>query len=248
VWKVADAQAQQTLEAFQAEVTRLQGLVERYENLEKAGLDGILQTGMAAVALPLEGVELGAKGLKKGLELIEQALRSLQGVLPTGQDAVLWLEGRVSALANGIQRLEAGLARALDKATDNRVADSLKDLINLVLDKLPFGLGDKIRAALDGVVNLVSSLDELLEGVNTRVLDPLRTTWFSTVEGQGVGETFFMPLVEHVLDPLEAHLEELATLTGTWQQKLAAPAQQALDERAKVREDIARYKREQGLR
>jgi chorismate mutase len=62
-----------------------------------------------------------------------------------------------------------------------------------------------------------------------------------------LGAALVNPLIEHILDPLEAHLEDLATLADTWQRKLVAPTQEALEERAQVREEIARYKTTHGL-
>lgn len=247
VWKVADAQAQAAAAAAQAEMNRLKGLVERYEALEKVGLDGILETGMAAVALPLGAVEAGAKVLRKGLDLFEGALRSAEEALPTARESILWLEERVAALAGAVSRLEAGLAQALDKLADNAVVERLRELVGTVLDKLPFGLGDKVRAAFDGLVDLATGADELLLGVNDRLLDPMRDRWFSEEEGKGLAGSLIDPLVEHVLDPLEAHLADLAGLADAWQQKMLAPAQRALEERAQGRLEIERYRQEHGL-
>jgi len=247
VWKMDDARLLAAQEAAEAEIARLRGLVDLYERLEKVGLDAILQTGMAAVALPLEAVELGARALKSGLELVEKALRSLEEALPSAQESLLWLEGRVSALAEGIEKLETAIGRALDRAAGTPIGQAVSDFANLILDNLPFGLGDKIRAVLDGLVGLVTGVDELIEGINTHLLEPLRQKWFSTEKGQGVNGALVDPLVEHVLDPLEAHLADLAVLTDAWQQKLVAPARQALEERSRVREEIARYRQEHGL-
>ncbi len=247
VWKITDAEWQAAKEAAEAEVARLRGLVDLYEKLEKIGLDAILQTGMVAVTLPLEAVELGAKVLKGGLEVVEKALRSVEEALPTAQESLLWLESRVLALADGLGKLETTIGQALDKAANTPLGQAVKDFANLILDNLPFGLGDKIRGVLDGFVSLVTGVDDLVKGINTHLLEPLRQKWFSAEEGQGVGATLLEPLVEHILDPLEAHLGDLAALTDAWQQKLAAPTQQALAERSKVREEIARYKQEHGL-
>jgi hypothetical protein len=96
-------------------------------------------------------------------------------------------------------------------------------------------------------VAFVVSVDELVLGLNTVLLEPMRETWFASTEGEGIGATLIDPLVEQVLDPLESHLGDLAALADTWQQKLMAPTQQALAERAQVREEIARYKTEHGF-
>jgi hypothetical protein len=247
VWNMADAETQVAIETADAEIARLQGLVDLYEDLEKVGLDAILQTGMAAMALPLQAVELGAKALKGGLEAIEEALISLEEALPSARESILWLESQVSAVADGIEKLETALAAALQKAADNPVAEALADFAAMVLDNLPFGLGDRIREVLDGLVGLVTSVDELVEGINTRLLEPLRANWFSDEDGEGLGAAIVDPVIEHVLDPLEAHLADLVTLADTWQAKLVEPSQQALAERVQIREEIAQYKSDHGF-
>ena len=117
----------------------------------------------------------------------------------------------------------------------------------MVLDNLPFGLGDGIRGVLDGVVDVVTGVDDLIAGINTQVLEPLSKEWFSAEDGQGLGASLVRPLVEHLLDPLEEHLGSLATLADSWQGNLRAPTQQALEQRAKIRENIGRYKQDHGL-
>jgi hypothetical protein len=247
VWNVADTQAQTELAAAQAEIERLQGLVGLYESLEGVGLDGILAAGMKALGLPLSAVEVGAKLLKSGLDLIEETLLSLEEALPTAEESILWLESQVSTVAEGIEKIETALGQALDKATDNAVAETLEEFANMILDNLPFGLGDKIRDVLTGLVTLVTSVDELVKGINSKLLEPLRQNWFSSEDGQGLGGTFVSPLVENILDPLEAHLEDLATLSDTWQQELATPAEKAMAEREKIRQEIAQYRTDNGF-
>jgi hypothetical protein len=117
----------------------------------------------------------------------------------------------------------------------------------MVLDYLPFGLGDRIRGVLDGLVEVVTGVDELVAGVNTHLLEPLDAKWFSEEEEAGLSATLVNPLVERVLDPLEAHLGDLAALTDTWQAKLMAPTQEALAERARIRGQIAQYKRDHDM-
>ena len=229
------------------ELARVLGLVELYEELEKVGLDRILEVGMSALALPMAAVEAGAKALKAGLDWAEDALQAVVDAVPSAHEGLVWLKTQVSAVADGIEKLEAGIGKALDKVTDNPVGEALKDFSGKVLDSLPFGLGDKFRDALDGLVGLVTSVDELIEGINTHLLEPLEEKWFSEEDGKGVGGTFLDPLVNNVFDPLQAHLEDLAVLADDWQDKLVEPSKVALTERAEIREQIARYKDEYGL-
>jgi hypothetical protein len=244
VWKIMDANRQAELQAAQREIDRLRGLVKLYEELDKTGLDAILQAGMAALALPLEGVQRGALLLKSGLDLVEGSLLSFSESLPSAQAAMLWLEDRVSDLAGAIGRLEQSIGRALERAGENPVVQALEDLVNLVLDKLPLGLGSRFRGALEAVVEVMTTVDDTLTGINSSVLEPLREKWFSTQEGKGVGAALIDPLVRYLLDPLEAHLANLASLADAWQAKLVVPARAALEQRAKVRESITQYKAE----
>jgi hypothetical protein len=258
VWKVGDAElvaakdkAEAALLASQgaaaAELARLQGLVDLYEGLEKIGLDAILETGMMALSVPLAALEAGAEGLKEGLDWAEGALVSLAEALPTARESMLWLEGQVSGLADGVEKLEMALTQAVEKVGDTRVGEVLGDFAAMILDNLPFGLGDKIRGVLEGLVGLITGLDGFIAGINSRLLDPLRAKWFSAEDGEGVQASLVNPLVEHILDPLEEHLGNLAMLLDTWQQKLMAPTRTALEERATVRENIAKYKQEHGF-
>jgi len=229
------------------ELAKLLGLLDLYQELDKIDLDGIIEKGLAAAALSLAALEAGARALKSGLEWAERALLAVAEAIPTAEEALLWLEARVSALADAIESLENSVALALERATDNAVGEAVKEFVTKILDALPFGLGDKFRAALDGLVTLVTSVDDLVEGINTKLLEPLRENWFSGEEDGGVSGTFFDPLVIKILDPMEEHLDNLAALADTWQTELATPAQQAITTRASLRAEIDRYKEEYGL-
>lgn len=243
----ADLDLKTLAENAAEEAARLLGLLDLYEELDNIGLDGILEKGLAAVALPLGAIEAGARALKRGLEWAENALQTVAEAIPTAQESLLWLEGRVSALADAIEKLESGVAQALDKATDNALGEAVKEFTAKVLDALPFHLGDRFRAALAGLVMLVTSVDDLIEGINTRLLEPLRKNWFSDEDNEGVRGTFFDPLVVKILDPLEEHLDSLAALANAWHSELATPTQQAMAGRARLRAEIDRYKEEYGI-
>lgn len=240
VWMVGDRQADRAKAAANDEIARLQGLVDLYEKLDGVGLDAIVQGGMAAVGLLFGGLELGANGLKSGLERVEKALLSLEKTFPIIRAGVEWVEKGVSALAGGIDALQSTLGRVVDKASP--ITEALGDFASFILDKLPFGIGDQVRSVMETLSNLVGGIPELIEGINTHLLEPLRQDWFSTEEGKGLDDTLLKPLVEHVFDPLEALLGDLAGLIDTWQQKLVAPSQRAIEERAMLRDQIAQYR------
>ncbi len=228
-----------------AEALKLKGLLALYENLEKIGLDAIVSTGVAAVGLLLEGVESGSLAIKAGLDTVEKLLLDFEEAFPTIRAGIEWTEGVVSAFADKLQALEDAIERVLEKAQP--ITEALGSFFNFVLDLLPFGYGDKIRVTLDRIDDIVTSIPEAVEGINTKLLEPLRRDWFSEEEGKGLKAGLIDPIVTGLLDPLEAFLGKLAEMVGGWEEKLAAPAQKAIKERDAIREQIARYKAEEGL-
>jgi enoyl reductase-like protein len=202
---------------------------------------------MVAMALPLEAVEAGARLLKQGLEWAEGGLLALAEALPTARESLAWLQRQVSTLAVAIETLQGAIGRALDRAMDNPIGQGLQDFSAWVLDHMPFGLGERISQVLDGLVTVITGVDEMVEGINTHLLDPLDRKWFSASEDEGLNASLVNPLITRVLDPLEAHLEDLSTLADTWQAKLMAPADEALAERAMIRSKISRYKTDHNI-
>jgi hypothetical protein len=228
-----------------AEALKLKGLLALYENLEKVGLDAIVSTGVAAVGLLLESVESGSLAIKAGLDTVEGLLLDFEAAFPTIRAGIKWTGGVVSTFADKLQALEDAIEGVLEKAEP--ITEALGSFFNFVLDLLPFGYGDKIRVALDRIDDIVTSIPEAVEGVSTKLLEPLRRDWFSEEEGKGLKAGLIDPIVTGLLDPLEAFLGKLAELVGSWEEKLAGPIQEAVSERDAIREQIARYKAEEGL-
>lgn len=228
-----------------AEALKLKGLLALYENLEKIGLDAIASAGVAAVGLLLEGVETGSLAIKTGLDTVEGLLLDFEAAFPTIRAGIEWTEGVVSAFADKLQALEDAIEGVLEKAQP--ITEALGNFFNFVLDLLPSGYGDKIRNTLDRIDDIVTSAPEAVEGINTKLLEPLRRDWFSEEEGKGLQGDLIDPIVTQLLDPLEAFLGKLAELVGSWEEKLAGPIQKAISERDAIREQIARYRAEEGL-
>jgi hypothetical protein len=227
------------------EALKLKGLLALYENLEKIGLDAIVSTGVAAVGLLLNGVESGSLAIKAGLDTVERLLLDFEAAFPGIRASIEWTEGMVSAFADKLQALEDAIEGVLEKAQP--ITEALGGFFDFVLDLLPFGYGDKVRATLNRIDDIVTSIPEAVEGINAKLLEPLRRDWFSDEEGKGLKGGLIDPIVTGLLDPLEAFLGKLAELVGGWEEKLASPVQKAISERNAIREQIARYKAEEGL-
>jgi hypothetical protein len=228
-----------------AEALKLKGLLALYENLERIGLDAIVSTGVAALGLLLEGVEAGSLAIKAGLDTVEGLLLDFEEAFPTIRAGIEWTEGVVSAFADKLQALEDAIEGVLEKAQP--ITEALGSFFNFVLDLLPFGYGDRVRVTLDRIDDIVTSIPEAVEGINTKLLEPLRRDWFSKEEDRGLKAGLINPIVTGLLDPLEAFLGKLAELMDSWEEKLVGPVQKAISERDAIREQIARYKTEEGL-
>lgn len=227
------------------EALKLRGLLALYESLEEIGLDAIVSTGVAAVGLLLGGVETGSLAIKAGLDTVERLLLDFEAAFPGIQAGIQWTEGVISAFADKLQALEDAIEGVLEKAQP--ITEALGSFFNFVLDLLPFGYGDKIRVALNHIDDIVTSIPEAVEGINTRLLEPLRRDWFSEEEGKGLKAGLIEPIVTGLLDPLEAFLGKLAELVDSWEEKLAGPIQKAISKRDTIREQIAHYRAEEGL-
>jgi hypothetical protein len=210
-----------------------------------AELDAIVSAGMAAVGTLLRGVETGSLALKAGLDTVEELLLDFEGAFPAIRDGIEWTEGVISTLADRLQALEDAIERVLERAEP--ITEALGSFFDSVLDLLPFGYGDRIRAILDRLGDLVTSIPETIEGINTRLLQRLRQDWFSEEEGKGLKAGLIDPIVTRLLDPLQAFLGKVADLVGGWEDKLVKPAENAISERNAIRGEITRYKAEAGL-
>ena len=228
-----------------ARALKLKDLLGLYEKLESIQLDAIVSAGMAAVAALLKGVETGSLALKAGLDTAEELLLDFEGALPAIRDGIVWTEGVISGLADRLQAVEDTIEEVLEKAEP--ITDALSSFSDFVLDRLPFGIGDKIRAILDHIGDLITSIPEAIEGINTRLLERLRQDWFSEEEGKGLKARLIEPFVTKLLDPLEAFLQKVAELVGKCEERLAGPVENAISERNTIRDEIARYRAGAGL-
>jgi len=240
-WKTGTAAGRTAAELeAAARALKLKELLGLYEKLENIQLDAIVSAGMAAVGTLLKGVEAGSLALKAGLDAVEGLLLDFEGVFPTIRAGIEWTERVISTLADRLQALEDTLEGVVEKAQP--ITESLGSFFDSVLDLLPFGYGDRIRAILDRLGDLVTNIPETVEGVNTNLLEPLRSDWFSEEAGKGLKASLVDPIVTRLLDPLEAFLGRLSELVGGWEEKLVKPVGEAISERDTIRTEIAQYK------
>jgi hypothetical protein len=231
--------------ASEAEIAKLKGLVTLYETLEQVGLDAIAALGIGAVGGLLQGMEGGVRLLEKGAQEVENALKGFTALFPAIREGITWAEGLVSSLSDKLVQLQAAIGSAVDSAKP--LTDALGDFFNFVLGLLPGDVQKSIRDTLARIEAVITSIPEAVEGLNNRLLAPLRQNWFSDESARNLETTLVAPITTGLLDPLEKHLTDLANLLDQWETGLAKPVQAALDQRQTIRQQITRYRQEHGL-
>jgi hypothetical protein len=233
------------VEKLNTQVVTLKGLVALYETLERVGLDAIAELGISTVTGLLKGVESGALLLERGVQGVEDALKSFTDLFPTIRDGIAWAESLVSSLSDKLARLEETIGSVVDRASP--LTDALGEFFNFLLGLLPDSIEKSVRDTLARIEAVITSIPEAVEGLNTHLLTPLRENWFGDEAARKLETTLIDPITTGLLDPLEAHLLALADLLDQWEANLAQPVHKALEERKTIREQIARYRQEHNM-
>jgi hypothetical protein len=231
--------------AAEAEVTKLKGLVTLYEALEGVGLDAIAALGIGTVGGLLHGLEGGVRLLEKGTQEVESALKGFTALFPIIREGITWAEGLVSSLSDKLVQLQAAIGSAVTGAKP--LTDAMGDFFNFVLGLLPADVQKSVRDTLARIQAVITSIPDAVEGLNNRLLAPLRQNWFSDESASNLETTLVAPITTGLLDPLQKHLADLAGLLDQWETGLAKPVQAALDQRQTIREQITHYRQEHGL-
>ncbi len=226
-------------------IVRLQDLLALYERLEKVSLDDAVKLGMAAVGLVIRALREGAKILRAGLDIADVALTATETALAKLQEGFELVEELVNQLAKRVEALWALLVEVTGVAIP--LAQSVGTFFKNILQKIPFGVGAKIKQAIEWIEALVAQLPDALAHIKARLLAPLRAEWLGTTPGSSLQTRLISPLRGQVLDPARQLVAEIEDLGVKWEIQMEKPVQAALQERAAIRAQIARYKREQHL-
>lgn len=195
----------QQYEDMTARLATCERLLALYITLENTGLDNLLNnqlgiteeavTGVTSLRLKLAADVLDARALLERFENQE---------IPRMRESVDWLQNQLDSVAVGLQQLENALAPSGDTLT------GIRDFMDALLAALPLGLGTDLRAGLQAIGLILSSIPELVAQANDLVIDPMRL-WVGGESGGGLGDTLVRPL----RDGLVTTAEQTATASGT---------------------------------
>ncbi|MEP7286486.1 MAG: hypothetical protein ABI947_12030 [Chloroflexota bacterium] len=231
----------QQLTALQSSNDHAQGLLDLYNQLESTNLDEIVAGALAALGIPILAIETVRTALSAGVVLAVRILQSIEEQMPLIAAGIDWLNDQVALLSTSIQSLQ----QALQVSANTPVAKAVTDFISSVLDLLPFGIGQDVKTALKAMGEVVAKLPDFLNNVSVRLIGPARAWIVSGGEG-GLHDLLLRPMREQVLSPAQQMVANAENLNSVYNSQLAQPAQNALDQRARIRIEIT--KKAQALR
>ncbi len=217
------------------DMLKLRALVALYEELEKAGLDTIVAGALQAVGASLDLAKNVAAGVSTGIKAVDAAVANFERLFPLARQAVRLVEGLVSALAKAVRDVQQALNDVT--GTVRPMTDAIGSFFSDLLDKIPFGVGANVKALINNIVALITSLPAFIENVNTQLIAPLRTDWFSDDDTKGLKGNLLEPVRKNLLQPADALVTQTGKVADDWQ-KTVTPINRALAQRADVRKQI----------
>jgi hypothetical protein len=230
---------------LRAELDRLRGLVVLYESLEKVGVDAVIAAGMNVVRGLLDTTRSGLAGLANGVSIIENLLAGFQSTFGVIRDGLTAVENSVKILANLIGDAQKFVGDVTSPVKP--LAIQLKDFFDSLISKIPFGVGDNFKRAIDSLVTLLTEIPNSILVVNSQLIEPLRANWFSDSNAKNLQGALIDPITKNVLEPAKAQLKNFDQTLAQWEKDFRLPVQKALDQRADIRQQITDYKKKNGM-
>jgi hypothetical protein len=209
------------------------GLIDLYKQLEGIGVDQVINAALASLGTTLLAIDTVKIALNGGIALTARVLQGVEDQLPLISAGIAWLEEQVSKLMIGIRAFQTAMAVSTNTPTTKAISDFMSQL----LDMLPFGVGQNIKAGLQALGDVLNHLPELLSNVSVMVLEPLRV-WIGSNGQGGLRDSLLRPLREQLLAPAQQIVANAENLNTVYNTQVAQPVQNALDQRAKIRGEI----------
>lgn len=220
------------------------GLVSLYEELDNVGVDTVVQQGMEELGNLVAALRPLVPQVRAGVEWAQAFVEEVDQALAVVDRGLAALETIVSRLADSLESLERSLAEAGERT--GPLGKRVGGFFRALLERLPFGLGDRLLAVLDRIQATLSALPESVAAINTEVIEPLRRRYFPR-EGENVRVRLTDTLATSLFDPLLALLDHTEQLLTRWEEALAAPATERLAKLEQARRAVFAYRRAQGL-
>lgn len=218
------------------------GLLGLYEQLDQTNLDEALQQGMANVEGMFSSFINNLPSVREGLEAGQQALAELESQIPLVESGRQWLLQHLIKLTDYYTVAEAILQTAVEQI--GSFLEMVLAWFQGVLKWLPFGLGDKAAQVTQALTDLLTETPNTISGLRVNVSQPL-DLWLAEEEGQKrIHSRLIVPVRERAIRPANEAMVQAEELQTTYQRVLVVPAQNALQTRHLLREQISQYRAE----
>lgn len=231
--------------AYELEIQKLRALVALYEQLDKIGLDAILGTAMSAVRAALETLKAGVRTLRAGVDAVEAAIKNFQSALDSLRNAANGISILLGDLQQKARSAEGPIVAVIGVALP--LAESIRGFFSTLLSKVPLPIPNEFTRTADALVDLIRTTPTTIETISSRLLAPLRDLFFPISGNASIKTNLFDPITKNILDPLKNFLNDVEKLLDTWEKSFTAPVTDALDQRRKVRAQIADYRRQNSV-
>lgn len=226
---------QTQLDAALAQLNDAKSLDGLWQALDDVGLDSITQGALTVLGGALTAVVQIMATVQSGLTVGQSALQTFLKALPSPAAGIKWLQTQLSALSSDLDWLSDQVEQAVQPVQP--LAEQISQFVLWVLERLPFGAGDRARAGLEAMQTVIGNLPDLINGTNTSVLNPL-AGWFGDDKKRNLTGTLVDPLQTRVITPTKDFAAKVSAFKTSFDQDFATPAQAALDQRAQIRQQI----------
>lgn len=240
----AQSAAEIELAQARARLEKYAHLIALYEQLEKVGIDTIVATGMNILRGALDALRAGIQSVRAGIATVENALKNFLTLLDTLRSPADVVARVLTDLTQKFQVAESIIKTVL--GTTQPLAEAIGGFFNALLQKIPI-VGEEIRRATNALSELVRVIPTVIDAVLNQLLKPLRENFFPTTGDPKVKVDLVVPTQTRLLEPLKKFLDDVETALARWENDFVKPVQAALDERAKIRKQIAEVYRDIGL-
>jgi hypothetical protein len=230
--------------ALEGRIASQKEVIELYEKLDQVDLDSQVAHGIAAVGALLGGLQSVVGGLGEAIDAARSALTEFRSNFPSLQAGFQWVHASLNVLSQRLLSLENAVTEALE--LPGPITETMGGFLAEVLDQLPETAREQLRAGVERMGEFVTSVPPLIEGLHTRILEPM-DGWFSSSAADGLDNWIVEPLLTGVLDPAHEAAERVHGLATAWEGQLVEPVQEAIRRRSEMREEIVRLRQEYGV-
>jgi len=239
----AQSAAEAELAKTRARLAKYEQAIALYEQLEKVGIDTLLATGMNIVRGAFDALRAGIQILRAGIATVENAFKNLLTLLDTLRSPADVVARALTELTQKFQAAESVIRAVV--GTAQPLAEAIAGFFDALLQKIPI-VGPEIRRATTALSELVRAIPMVIDVVTNQLLKPLRENFFPAIGDPKIKLDLIEPTQKSLLDPLKKFLTDVETALARWENDFAKPVQAALDERAKIRKQIAEVYRDAG--